>query len=398
MATVEVFLAIEDQMLINIAKQLKRHNSLFVAEGIQSWQTLQLQELGSITQNNIITIAKRSGLAIDEVTKMLEEVGYSAVSGVDRSLQEAIRQGAVIKPPQPSTGSINKILSAYQRRARNSFNLIGTTMLKQSQQSYIDILNQTTGKVLTGTITPQQALREAASKLADKGIPALVDKAGRQWSTEAYVNMVTRSISNDVSNEMQDARMEEHGVDLFEVSSYPGARPKCFEDQGKIYSLSGNHPDYPSIEETSYGEADGLFGVNCSHIKYPFVEGVSIQRNFPYDAEENKLIYKQSQQQRYLEREIRKSKRELNMMGAIGDKEGIELAKYKVKEKQANLRKFIKDTGRTRRRDREQLAINNPNVGGGKLPTNQNSSNSSKVKPIGNPMDRFTKVSGNGEY
>jgi len=67
-------------------------------------------------------------------------------------------------------------------------------------------------------------LRRVSSEWAQKGVPALIDKAGRQWSTEAYVGMVTRTMSNNIANEMQDERMNEYGVDLVEVSSHDGAR------------------------------------------------------------------------------------------------------------------------------------------------------------------------------
>jgi hypothetical protein len=365
MPTVEVFLAIEEQILINIGKFLSRYKNLLTKEEINQWEMMLLQDLKGLTQQNIILIAKHSGLAIDEVSKMLEEAGYQSSSRVDSSLQEAVRRGKDITPPAGS-GVLESILLTYQKQAKDTFNMINTTLLKQSQQAYIDILNKTTGKVLAGTVSPQAALREAASGWAEKGIPALIDKAGKQWSTEAYVNMVTRTMSNNVTNDMQFARMEEYGVDLIEISSHLGARPLCEPYQGGIYSKSGTDKKYPPLSSTSYGEIAGIRGINCGHVFYPFFEGVSIQRPPEFTKEENDKAYKQSQQQRYLERQIRYAKRELNMMSAMGDDVGIDMAKQKVRDKQANMRAFIDDTGRTRRREREQLPVDNPVVGRGK--------------------------------
>jgi len=42
-------------------------------------------------------------------------------------------------------------------------------------------------------------------------------------------------------------------------------------------------------------------------------------------------------------------------MQAIGDEKGIRQAKEKIRQKQAKMREFINDTGRTRRYDREQV-------------------------------------------
>ena len=354
MPVVEVFLAIEEQILRNVAKRLKRDRTLLEGD-IQSWQLDKLNELGSLTQQNIRTIAQHSGMAIDEVSRMLEEAGYEAVGSFDKELEQAVRDGKVIQPPNvDESPALQRVFGGYLAQAKDTFNLVNTTLLDQSRQVYLHIVNQTVGKVLTGVSTSEQALRETARQWASKGVPALIDRAGRQWSTEAYVGMVTRTMSNSVANSMQDARLDDYEIDLIEVSSHAGARPLCAPYQGRIFSRSGNHPDYPALGSTSYGEPAGLFGINCGHVKYPYVPGVTKRTYKPYNRKENDRIYEESQRQRALEREIRKAKREVAMMEEMGDEEGVREARAKVREKQANMRKFIKETGRTRRYEREK--------------------------------------------
>jgi hypothetical protein len=221
---VAVYLAIEEQILINIAKWLKKHKQQ-LNQDVQEWQLQQLMQLGALTQQNIITIAKYAGMAVDEVSRMLEKAGYGAVSEIEGGLVEAVQMGILIQPPSiAESATLTNILMAYQQQAKNVFNLVNTTMLRQAEQIYIDILNQTVGKVLTGVQTPQQALSETAARWAEQGVPALIDKKGRKWTTEAYINTVMRSMSNRVANEMQDARMDDYGVDLIEVSSHVDAR------------------------------------------------------------------------------------------------------------------------------------------------------------------------------
>ena len=353
---VQVYLAIEEQILLNIAKRLKEHKSLLTEDDIHSWESLKLAELGSLTQSNIITIAKHSGLAIDAISKMLQKAGYTTVEEFENDLQEAVRQGKLIQPPPIADSTVlTSILAAYQAQAQDVFNLVNTTMLGQAEQAYIDILNETTGKVLTGVSTPQEALREAAGKWAEKGVPALVDKAGRKWSTEAYINMVTRSMVSKVSNEMQTARFQEYGVDLVEISSHADSRPSHIPFQGNIYSISGKSTKYPPLSETGYGTIEGIGGINCRHVLYPFIEGLSVRRFPKYDEAETKKRYAESQKQRYLERRIRQAKREKAMMEAMGDDEGIKKAAAKVRERQAVMREFIRRTERTRRYEREQI-------------------------------------------
>lgn len=355
-STVDVFLKIEEQLLVNIAKRLKKNGSLLTEDNISSWQTEQLAMLGSLTQENIISIAKYSGMAIDEVSKALKTAGYEAVSEQETDLQEAVALGLLVAPPRiEASQALQNVIGAYQAQVLDTFNLVGTTMLNQSQQVYLDIVNNVTGVVLSGSMTPLVALRTMASKWANKGIPVLIDKADRHWSTEAYLNMIMRSTINNVANKMQDTRMDEYGVDLIEVSSHMGARPKCAPYQGRIFSRSGKHTKYPALSTTSFGEKDGLRGINCRHTFYPYIESVTRRTYKPYNAKENNEQYKLTQQQRSLERAIRKAKKELAMMQAMGDETGIKEARNKVREHQKAMRDFIEQSGLTRNREREQI-------------------------------------------
>lgn len=362
--TNEIYLRMEDELLKNVAKRIRKGHSLMVdieksgdIERIRSWETERLDDLDGLQRDNIRTISKYSGESIEKVEEMLHEAGFKGVNSIEGELREGYERGVLSNKPEPprKSTSLLRIAETMTDNAKDKFNVINTTLLDQSHQAYTDIVTRTTSNVLAGNTTPQQALRQVTTEWAHKGVPALIDRAGREWSTEAYVGMVNRSMANDVANAMQDERMDEYGVDLFEVSSHDGARPGCAPYQGKIYSKSGNDDRYPSIAETSYGEPSGLFGVNCGHVKYAYIPGVSKKRYKPKDDAENKRIYEESQKQRYLERQIREAKREQAMLMEIGDGQGVHFAEEKVKERQANMREFIKESGRTRRTSREQL-------------------------------------------
>lgn len=355
--TVRVYQAIEDQLLINIAKRLKKNKSLMTESGAHAWQVKKLAELDSLSQENVKDIAKKSGLAIDEVSKALEEAGYSTVKGMEDDLQEAVRKGKAVKAPKiAESQALKSILLAYQEQAKETFNLVNSTLLNQSEQVYKDILNKTVGLVATGNKTPTAALRETTRAWADQGVPALVDRAGKRWSTEAYVSLVTRTMTNNIANDMQMARMDEHEIDLVEVSSHADSRPEHIDFQGRIFSRSGESRKYPPLSETGYGEPDGIGGVNCAHILFPYIEGVSERRPMDQTKAEAKKGYKEQQKQRYLERRVRQAKREREMMRHMGDEKGLEQAKKLVRQRQAEVRAFVNKTGRTRRYAREYVA------------------------------------------
>jgi hypothetical protein len=360
MFVVDIYNAIEEELLLNMARMLKYDRELLLTaenfEQYQHWRIVQLNKLGKLTQQQMGTIASHSGKTAEEVRKMLETAGFTAVEQHEPLYREAVQAGSIVAAPAMYTSAaLIGILNAYEQQALDTLNLVNTTMLKQSQQVYLDVLNKTVGKLLGGVITPQQALRQTISEWAQRGIPALIDKGGKRWSAEAYVNMITRSVSQNVANEMQMTRMDEYDVDQIETSSHLGARPRCAPYQGRIYSKSGKSKRYPPFSSTSYGEAAGLLGVNCRHIIYPYIQGKSTKRYEPYDNDENSEAYKESQQQRSLERQIRKAKKEVKVMEALGDAEGAKEAKNKVSQRQANMREFINQTKRKRQYNREQI-------------------------------------------
>ncbi|MBP1971590.1 hypothetical protein J2Z83_003741 [Virgibacillus natechei] len=353
--TVDVYNGIEEQLLINIAERIARHNSLLDGD-IEAWQTQVLSELNSLSDDNVKFLASQTDKTKDEIVKMLDKAGYGSLTENEEILQEGVKAGRLDEPPKlRESSALAGILATYEAQATDKMNLVNSTLLDQSQQAYRDIVNRTTGQVLAGVSTGQEALRQTASEWAEQGVPALIDRGGRRWSTEAYVSAVTRSTSNNIANEMQLERMEEYGSDLIEISSHSGARKNCFPYQGKVFSRSGEHGNYPPLSSTSYGEPSGIAGVNCGHVFHVFIEGISERTYEQGDKKENDKVYEESQKQRYLERQIRHAKREERMMESLGDDEGVKAAHRKVLDRQKNQREFLKSSGRTRRYDREAI-------------------------------------------
>lgn len=336
---------IELEILDNIGKTLAMPKG---EVNITEWQLMKLQQLGKLTEENYKLMASKSRLTVDAIKQILAKEGYTGASLVDNSL------GAV--PVALSTSNaLAATLMLLEAQAVDKLNLVNTTMLSGAQQVYLDIVNQTTAKVLTGLMTPHEALRSVSGQWAERGVPTIRDKKGRVWSTEAYVPMVVRSTVKKVSTDSQISRMDDHDIDLIEVSSHMGARPKCEPYQGKIFSKSGKSKKYPAWSTTSYGQPDGLLGINCHHVIYPYVEGKSTQRYKPYNKEKNDKAYEQSQQQRSIERDIRKKKKRLVVAKATGDEVAIKQANQQVRHQQERMREFLKATGRRRKPNREQI-------------------------------------------
>lgn len=376
---VDVYTSLEDELIQNIAKRFNTGKGL----ATQEWQLKKLAELGGLTRDNIKTIAKYVG-QVPELTKTaLESAAFQTLKELEPQFAEAVKLG-YLNPTDapPMSPSVKQALENYAKQAVDDFNLVNTTMLNSSLDAYKKaitntvnaanyenaqkIMNSATGEVITGVSSRQKALSDAIKKMADEGITAFYDKAGRKWSPEAYVNMDIRTTATNTAHATTFARCDDYGLDLIELSSHAGARPKCADDQGKLISRSnksgtvkdgnGNTLTYYPQSSTSIGAPDGMLGINCGHFASPFFAGLSYKRaEETKDREQNDREYAESQNQRRIERDVKNTKREVMAQKAAGNQEAYEEAAAKLKAKQSQYKGFCSDTGRTPRNDRLQV-------------------------------------------
>lgn len=380
-----------DALLVNMARHFNSGHSL----STQEWEIRKLAELGQLNRESLEIIARLTGQSPELVRVALENAVYAATRDTEPELKRAVKDGHIDPPSADNviaSKSISQALQAYDAQAVEKLNLVNTTMLESTLEQYRkvivntaaierqmqaaqDILNAQTSRVVTGTASRTEALRQALSQIHNEGITGFIDKSGRKWSPEAYVNMDIRTTVHNTAIETVKLRQEDYGVEIFRVSRHSGARPLCYPYQGRYFSwnnTSGTFTDgegkrhrYSPLSSTSYGKPAGLFGINCGHEPITVIPGVSIPRDrAEQDKEVNDKAYAESQEQRRLEREIRNAKQKAAMLNAAGDKDGFAKEVVKIKQKQANYNAFCKKTGRTKRLDRTQVFEYNRSVSG----------------------------------
>lgn len=143
----------------------------------------------------------------------------------------------------------------------------------------------------------------------------------------------------------------------------PAASQRELVAEGQVFSRSGKSKKYPDFRRaTGYGTGPGLGGWNCRHSFHPYFDGMART----YGAKELKKLeaksityngeklteYEASQRQRYIERQIRRWKREQQAMKSAGQPQ--EEAKAKLKEWRARQTDLVEQTGLKRQYDRER--------------------------------------------
>lgn len=380
-----VYQGIESLIMQNIIQHCKDYDQPIATD---EWLLKKLAEIGRLNQENVKIIAQHTGLSQTAIERMLNDSAEQALKEIEPALSHLTKRGLAGEAVTVAESrNIQQAMSNLQRQAKSTGNLCNTTMLYKSKdafrkfvndvalnageiadkQEFLDTLNKHASASVIGAESRQQAMRKCIREFNEKGIPAFIDKAGREWTPEAYVNMAMRNTVKNVADEVQSARCRDYGCNFIEIDAHSGARPKCARDQGKIYDLdngsgyiedgTGKQIRYYPWNSTSYGEPDGILGINCTHHKFPFWPGESLQSYFPTeDLEANDKLYKETQIQRALERDVRKQKRECILYDQIGDKDAFEASVVRLKSKEAKLKYYVDgNESLHRRKDREQV-------------------------------------------
>lgn len=344
MTAEDIALQMELELIENISKSVGAGKI-----GSAEWYIQKMADLGKMTEQNRRIIQRY----IDPLDSAMESEIRTALQSRLNGLDTAFIGAGFGEVSAVAENSIQDLILSYSSSTAGTANRIGSNMLAGSSKAYTDTLTITQNKVLAGISTPQEALKETLNSWTAKGLPALYDKAGREWQADSYVNMQVRTAQTAGYTDLTMTRNEQYGNDLIEIDSHVGARPGCEPYQGKVYSQSGESERFPALSSTSYGEPDGIFGINCRHNMYPYIPGESEKAYSPFPKKQNQQAYENAQKQRYLEREIRKAKRQAASIEAAGLDASAE--KAKVRQKQSNMRSFIDETGRTRQKSKEQI-------------------------------------------
>ena len=362
----DAYMSVEERLLVRIARQLSLNDDHQLNE-VSRWQIKQLAKHGLLRQDaHKIIAAGTKGIPGD--------VAETVRQAIDDTLAEdGIRD---LWHNEGFSESAKNAVKHYRAQAKDVYNQVNTVMKYKAESTFVravnsvaekwtqemrreqaeiadkqgvlDILNSNTASVVSGAESRTKAVRTTIHEMAQKGIPAFVDKSGREWSPEAYVNMDIRATVKNTALEAQFSTMDSLGQDVFEVSSHPGSRPKCRPWQGKLISRSGRTTEITDINgrkhkviplsQTSFGEPDGLFGINCGHRPRGVSDGLFRKSSVEYDDEEDKALYNKVCKQRELERKVRKSKTEADMLEAAGDTEGAKEVRRKMAEQNKALK------------------------------------------------------------
>ena len=373
----ELFRGLEDTLLADICSRLKTgtagETTVLDIKALRS-HGIDLKEIEK-------AISETSGISENKLKKLLEEV----VEKNQQYYNEVITLADVTKPETLVNASdIDAIKRQTLQEMRNITRTMafvvdaGRTILKP-QKALTWALDAALLQVQSGAVSYNTAIANAVKQLADSGLRMVDYESGRSDQVDVAARRAVMTGVNQINQKYAEQSTEYLETDLVETSAHIGARnignvPENHEkSQDKWYRWSekpqtstGEYPDF--IETTGYGTGAGLGGWNCRHTFYPVVEGVSEatysqadldamkgeNRKFKFDGQEYDG-YAATQEQRSIERTIRKLKREETAYNAAGLHNKELAVSIRIKRLSAKYKAFSRVAGLPEQRERMKV-------------------------------------------
>lgn len=346
-------------------------------------------QLNEVTVQDIRAL-RSHGVSLDEIEKAISDTTGIGREKLNKLLQDVVERNQayytglmdiahVTAPPAlVNAADIAAIISQAQREYGNITRSMGflvdngRTMLPPAR-AYQWALDSAALQIESGAISYNQAIAGAVKQLADSGIRMVEYESGRRDHIDVAARRAVMSGVGQLCAKYTEQSAGYLGTEYFEISAHIGARDKGVgwrshkAWQGKVYSTR-DHDKYPNIYEVcGLGQVDGLEGANCRHIRHPFIDGV-MERTYTDEELEHiddghnvdfegrhYTAYEATQQQRKIERTVRKLKREQAAFKAAGLNDEATAVTARIRRLNTEYKAFSKAAGLPMQRERMKV-------------------------------------------
>ena len=370
----ELFRALEITLLEEICSRLKASDQLneVTVQDIRALRShgIDLKEIEK-------AIRKTSGISESKLNELLDDV-------VERNQKYYTELIDLAHITQPETlVSVEDTWAIYEQTKQTLRNITrsmgflvdaGRTMLPPAEV-YQWALDAATLKVESGAISYGQAIKDAVRELASGGLRVVDYESGHRDHVDVAARRAVMTGVSQLCSKYTEQAAEYLETPYYEVSAHAGARDvpgrspwSSHKDwQGKVYSTRSGDI-YPNIYEVcGLGAVDGLEGANCRHRRNVWVDGVS-ERTYTDEqlahiddglgcTFEGKTYtaYEATQEQRKVERTIRKLKREKAAYKAAGLHEEEQAVNIRLRRLNAKYKAFSAAAGLPEQRERMKV-------------------------------------------
>lgn len=370
----ELYRGLEDTLLMEICSRLKLRDEL---------NEVTVQDIKALRSHGIDlkdiekAIRKTSGISEKKLNELIDDV-------VERNQKYYTDVIDLARVTQPDVLVDATTIDAIKRQTQDVFRNItasmgflvdaGRTMLPPAK-AYQWALDNAAMQIQSGAINYNQAIKSAVQQLAQSGLKVADYESGHRDQIDVAARRAVMTGVSRLCSKYTEQSAEYLETPYYEVSAHAGARdvpgPSPWSShkdwQGKVYSTRSGDI-YPNIYEVcGLGAVDGLEGANCRHRRFPWVEGAS-ERTYTDEQLEHiddglgctfegrtYTAYEATQEQRKVERTIRKLKREKAAYRAAGLREEEQAVNIRLRRLNAKYKAFSAAAGLPEQRERMKV-------------------------------------------
>lgn len=373
---IALYQQLEDDILSAVIRRILKMG--YVSEASKH-QLEVLQAAGLLYDDIVQLIADRTDACTAQVKALFEDAGVQTVA-IDNSLHEAA--GALPIDIRQDSSTRQVLEAGYKKTLGTMQNLVSTTAT-QTQTAFIQTCDRIYMQVSSGAFSYQEAIMNALRALADTGATVSYPTGHTDRMDVAVRRCVLTGVSQTAAA-VSLRQAEDAGCYLMEITAHSGARPDHAKWQGQLVTITGKDAGKIidglrvfTLSEIGYGSGEGFKGWNCHHNWRAYYPGFSTPNYTPKELKKldepcisynGKLYteYEVSQMQRAQERRVRAWKRRCitaqegvnsatdEATRAAAQAEFDRSARY-LKNNEAKLKDFCRQTGQDRDRFREQV-------------------------------------------
>lgn len=383
---VEMYQDLENWIISDIATRLIKSGELSGTSDRELWK---LQQMGLHNTEIVKRISEMSGKSRNEVRRLLRDSVMTSFSD-DKEVLTQISASDIISPLKNNTAIL--AMNAELIKTFGELDNLTKTTINQTQKDLLNMLNKVDYRVASGMQSYSSAVCEVLDRYAESGV--MVEyPTGTKRSLESAVRCCIVTSMNQTAAQVTNIYIAQYKIEYVLVSAHPGARydkknPTGISShdhwQGKAYKIIGSEPGFPNLLESTGYTIDpktgtgtvvnllGLHGYNCRHSHGPWRKDMvnkylDENGNVNINADESQKLYDLQQKQRLLEREIRKTKREimtkkqeLDMIAETDVKEILQpqydKLSYKLRMQNKRLQSFCKNNDLQLQGDRTKVS------------------------------------------
>lgn len=371
--------SLELDIMLEIIERIKKAKEI---TPVTDWLLYRLNMIGeskSKIKKQIRETLKKSQIDIDQIYEQ------AARSDHVRNIEIYKSTGRDYIPYEDNKW-LQQVVDAAKRQTEDSLrpmeNLTKTTgfNVKENGKTVFtpmsDYLERSLDKAMlsitTGMKTYSQAIGDVIDEMTSSGVRVVSYPSGKTDRIEVAARRAVMTGIAQMTDKVNEKNAEILGTDHWEVDWHMGARNTGTgylnhqSWQGKVYTTE----EMKTV--CGLGEMLGFAGINCYHIRFPFIPGVSKRKYTDEWLEEQNRkenekktyrgreydTYAALQHQRALERTIRKRKQDVELLMAAEDvdKEELTEAKCRLRAVDQEYVRFSKEMGLRQQRERLKVS------------------------------------------